>query len=86
MKRLLALTVAMVVTASGCGYLHHWRCNQGWNTISDPYAAYDEGMVYEGGEYPVYLPEEGAVVGPEIVMPGETIPAPSGQPLPEPAQ
>jgi hypothetical protein len=91
MKRLLAFTVAMVVTSSGCGYLHQWRCNQGWNTYSDPYAAYDEGagcgegMVYDGGESPVYLPDTGAVVGPEIIVPGETIPAPGGQPLPEPA-
>jgi hypothetical protein len=37
------------------------------------------------GHYPVYMPGEG-MIGPEILMPGETIAAPPGEPLPGPAQ
>lgn len=45
---------------------------------------YGEG-VYGNAQYPVYMPGEGTVIGPQILAPGETIPAPTGEPLPEPA-
>jgi hypothetical protein len=94
MKRLLILTVATLAAAPGCCYLRDGRCNRGWSTYDEPYTmydegyqeGYDEGMVYQGGENPVYLPDQGAVIGPEMFVPGETIPAPGGQPLPGPAQ
>ncbi len=51
---------------------------------------YDDGVfdagVYDDGHYPVYMPGDATVIGPQIVAPGETIPAPPGEPLPEPAQ
>jgi len=97
MKKILIAAAATLLTAAGCAYDR--ECSNGWNDMGD---CYSDGAVYGGGEFgegefdgyvmdggaehPVYLPG-GATYGPEIIVPGgETIPVPSGQLLPEPAQ
>jgi hypothetical protein len=47
---------------------------------------YGDGASFGGAEYPVFMPGDGAMIGPQLAIPGETIPAPSGELLPEPAQ
>jgi hypothetical protein len=87
MKRLLAMTVATVIATSGCGYLNAWRngygCSDSYGGAScDDGACYGDGAGY-GEEYPAHMPSDG-MAGPEIILPGETIPAPPGDPLPGP--
>jgi hypothetical protein len=90
MKRLLAMTVATVIATSGCSYLN--RCGYGdyggYDGCCDSYgdgAIYDEGGFQDGAEYPVYMPGNGGFIGPDMIVPGETIPAPAGELLPGPA-
>ena len=87
------MTVATVIATSGCNYLNAWRCGNsgccnayGDGVVYDDGAVYGDGAIYGDGQYPVYAPGDGAIVGPEFIVPGETIAAPAGEPLPGPAQ
>jgi hypothetical protein len=88
MKRLLAATVATVIATSGCGYFDAWRngcCGDSYCGAGCGDGAYggEEAYFGDGAQYPVYNEGE---VGPQMFVPGETIPAPTGQSLPGPAQ